>query len=160
RAVAKPEEARKAYLEGEWSAPTDPITVAPSTHFFVVGKRPESSAANVEVWKWIRGKWLKQSFEANVGDVIGGTKKMDPADAGIAETKETKEGGKDTKDTAKDTKPKKVDVDFSPGASVLDLRVEKVQYRTQTKGGFQWGPRDSLVLTYLDPVDGQVKERS
>src|SRR6185295_17362891 len=126
KAVAKADDARKAYLDGEWSAPTDPITVAPKTHFFVLGKRPESSAANIEVWLWRRGKWVKQSFEANVGDVIGGTKKMDATDVDVAA--DTKDG-KDAKDSSKDAKPKKVDVDFSTDAVVLDLRVEKVQHR-------------------------------
>jgi hypothetical protein len=155
--LAKPEEARKSTLEGEWSAPTDPITVAPATHFFVRGMKPDLSAALVEVWKWRRGNWTKQNFEVNVGDVIGSRKDMEPIEGEVvADTKD----GKESKSGS--SASKKVPVDFSTGAIVLDLRVAKKFPKriAGSKGGFQWADGESLVVTYLDPADGQVKERS
>lgn len=151
KSLARAEDAAKATLEGEWSSPTDPITVAPATHFFVRGMKPDSSAALVEVWKWRRGHWVKQNFEVNVGDVVGGIRKMDPVEGELAAGDE-KDGGR----------ARKVDVNFETGAIVLDLRIAKKFPRriAGSKGAFQWTEGESLVMTYLDPADGQVKERS
>src|SRR5262249_52371793 len=81
KSLANPEDASKAVLAGDWSEPTDPITAAPAIRFFVKCRKPDSAAALIEVWKWRRGDWLRQSFEAAVGDVIGAERKID-GDAG------------------------------------------------------------------------------
>lgn len=141
KAVKNPEDARKAVIEGEWSAPSDPVVVAPSTHFFVTSVKPGTEIAVVEVWKWRKGAWYKQNFEAAVGEMIGGEKevKVDDPDA---------RNGREL-------------IDFSTGAVILDLRVEEpIQMRLPSKGGgYNLVDRKSLVLVYLDPADGQVKER-
>ncbi|GMU84134.1 MAG: hypothetical protein AMXMBFR47_40040 [Planctomycetota bacterium] len=141
KALKNADDAKKAIVEGEWSAPSDPVIVAPSTHFFVTSLKPGTETAVVEVWKWRQGTWHKQNFEASVGEMIGGEKeiKVDDPDA---------KGGRAT-------------VDFTTGAVILDLRVEEpIQMRLPAKGGgYNLAERKSLVLVYLDPADGQVKER-
>lgn len=144
RLVKNPEYAREPVIAGDWSVASDPITVTPSTYFFVGGPKPGStSEAVVEVWKWLKGSWIKERFDVRVGDIIGGVKtvKTDELDAEL--------------------KPVRTEVDFSTGAVVLDLRVDDpVMQRIKGKGDFNYREAKSLVLVYLDPADGQVKERS
>ncbi len=144
RAVKNVEDAKKTLLAGEWSLPTGAVTVAPNTHVFVKGARTTKQAASVDVWKWLQGRWVRESFDVGVGDTIGGVKRI--------KTGDTDEDGKDVKE----------DVDFGTGAVVLDLRFDervKIRAAAGRKGEFTYREVTSLVLVYLDPADGQVKER-
>lgn len=139
-----PQGAKQSVLLGDWSVPSEPLTVTPSAYFFIKGPRNDREAANVDVWKWQQGTWLKETFEVAVGDVIGGPKK-------------TKTGDDD-----KDGKPIVKEIDFTTGAVVLDLRLnERVKQRTAKgkAGEFDYNERNSVVLVYLDPADGQIKEK-
>lgn len=144
KSLADVERARDVVIVGEWSLPGEPITVAPKTHFFVKNERfgAERPTASVDVFTWHGGDWLRQTFDVEVGDAIGG----------VASVRErTADGGS-----------QRVDVDFSTGAIVLDVRLnEKVWTRRATgKAEFTYSERESLVLVYLDPADGQVRERT
>ena len=146
KALKDPGQAKHTVLVGDWSLPSDSITVTPSTHFFVSSATPNKDAARVDVYKWRQGDWLKESFTVSVGDVIGGTAQVD---TGILDRKTLSEI--------------RADVDFNTGAVVLDLRFdEPVVTRDSAgkKGEFRLREKDSLVLVYLDPADGQVKERA
>ncbi|MFO0836994.1 MAG: hypothetical protein U1D55_00585 [Phycisphaerae bacterium] len=135
KALANPEDAKKSLLVGDWSPASDPITVRPSSYFFVTAPALNNQGVSVDVFKWRGGKWIKQRFSVNVGDVIGNTKKV-----------------------TIDKKPE--EVDFSTGAVVLDIRNENVKVRLPgQKGAFSYRDRPSLVVAYLDPADGQVRER-
>lgn len=138
--VKNPEDAKKAVVAGEWSAPSDPVTVTPSTYFFAKAAKPGGAGASVDIFKWRKGKWVKQSFDVAVGEVIGGTRKVTTED---------------------DIDNKKTEVDFTTGAVVLDIRPsEPVKVRVPGKNGaYTEREQTSLVLVYLDPADGQVKER-
>lgn len=144
--------ARQATIAGEWSYPSEPITVAPVTHFFVKGGIESQAAASVDVWKWRNGFWLKQVFDVAIGDVIGGERQ-------VALDFELDESGR----------PKRETVNFAvnqtgsaAGAVVLDVRFnESVPVRVEgAKGTFHYQDRASVTVTYLDPIDGQVKERT
>ncbi|MGE0480479.1 MAG: hypothetical protein AB7Q17_08400 [Phycisphaerae bacterium] len=142
RIVKNPESAKRTVLPGEWSAPSDPIEVRPSTYFFVRSTRADKQNATVEVWKWRDGNWLKESFDVAVGESIGGVKKvrLDESDA----------------------RSERVDVDFSTGAVVLDLRFDEeipIRRAMGKEGEFRYDDRQTAVLVYLDPADGQVKQR-
>lgn len=145
RAVKNPDDAKKTTIAGQWSFPSEPITVTPSTYFFVSGARPADHTASVEVWKWLSGRWIKQRFDVTIGDVIGGLVRA-------VRTGELDESGNE----------KKVDVDFTTGAVVLDLRFdEPIKERwPQPEGKFSYRKKTSTVLVYLDPADGQVKQRA
>jgi len=139
-----PSQADQTLLASEWSLPTAPLTVAPKRHFFVRSPVFGEPAASVDVFTWYKGNWLKEDFKVRVGDVIGNAL-------------EVKTGELD-----KDDKPKKERVDFSTDALVLDLRVDEpvLLRRAAGKAGeFSYREAKSLVLVYLDPADGQVKER-
>lgn len=141
KAVRDADDARRAIVEGDWSAPSAPIVAAPSSRFFVTGLKPDGTAAVVEVWKWRKGVWHKQYFDAPVGETIGG-----PREVAVDDLDAT--GGK-------------VMVDFSTGALVLDLRSEEaVSHGGATaRGGSEPAAGKSIVLVYADGADGQVKER-
>lgn len=144
KALKDPEQAKQTVLVGEWSLPSEPVTVAPKMHFFVRGPRFGRPAASVDVFTWHNGNWLKESFDVEVGDVIGGVK-------------ETKTGELDD-----NGRPERKPVDFTTGAVVLDLRTDEtiLQRRlTGKQGDFAYSDRPSLVLVYLDPADKQVKQR-
>lgn len=144
RSLKNKDDAKQPVIVGEWSVDSQPVTVTPSTHFFVSGAKPGADdEAMVEVWKWRKGSWIKDRFDVQVGDVIGEEKLVK------------------TDDLDEDLKPVKAPVNFATGAVVLDLRVdEPVQQRIQGKGDFSYRDQESLVVVYLDPADGQVKERS
>ena len=146
KALKDPGQARHTVLVGDWSLPSDSITVTPSTYFFVSSATPNKHAARVDVYKWRQGDWLKEPFVVSVGDVIGGTAQVE---TGILDRKTLNEI--------------RADVDFSTGAVILDLRFDEPVISRDSagkKGEFRLREKDSLVLVYLDPADGQVKERA
>lgn len=136
RALKNPDEAKFAVIQGDWSLPSAPITVTPVTHYFVASSGLNSSGlARVDVFKWQKGDWLKESFEVGVGDTIGAPRRVGAPINGT--------------------------VDFSTGATVLDIReVPDLPQRRLTgkKGEFEYGSSGTVVIVYLDPVDGRVKQ--
>ena len=104
--LADPTAARNAVIAGAWSRPSETAQAAPRTHFFLLGRGVQRDTASVEVWRWLRGHWLRKTFTAAVGDVIGGMAKVK------------------TGDTATANRPIREPVDFSTGVALLDLREE------------------------------------
>lgn len=145
KALANPADAKKTVILGEWSLPSEAITVTPSTYFFVAGPAAgKPSAASVEVWKWRQGMWLKHRMDVEVGDTIG-------------ESRKVRIPGEFNPDTGQEIT---AEVGFHTGAVVLDIRSEPVKVRLPGRGGqFRHNDTRSIVLTYLDPADGQAKER-
>ncbi len=138
-----PADANKTVLVGDWSEPSDPILVYPRTHFFVRSRAfGDEPAVSCEVFTWHSGRWLRETFSARVGDIIGETKDV-------------------RLDDGPDGRPVRETVDFSTGAVVLDLRFDEpmVLRRSQGKGEFAYAESKSIRVVYLDPSDGQVKER-
>ncbi|MDX2197393.1 MAG: hypothetical protein SF069_00305 [Phycisphaerae bacterium] len=132
RDLKDPEGAKLAILPGEWSLPTQPVTVRASVAYFLANASGTSGAARVDVFKWRAGTWLKSSFEVATGDVIGGPKKV----------------GDET-------------IDFSTGAVVLDIAEAPdfaARNRKTKDGQFEYRKSPNLVLTYLDPLDGRIKQ--
>lgn len=136
RSVKNPDDAKTSTIASKWSEPTDPVTVAPTAYFFVRGgKGPAGNVASIEVWKWHEGEWLHDTFDVAAGDNVGGPKK---------------------------DKSKK-EIDYSTGMVVIDVRKEMVKPRKAGKedAGFSYSPEvEAIVVSYVDPVDGQVKERN
>lgn len=142
-ALRDPAQAEKSVLVGEWSEPGDPVAVDPKSLFFVKSKGPGADpAASVDVFAWYAGNWFRESFTVGVGDAIG-------------EPKEIKVGDGD------DGKPQRDTVDFATRAVVLDIRPEESVWtrRSTGKGEFAYSDQKGVVVVYLDPVDGQVKQR-
>jgi hypothetical protein len=141
-ALEDPSQAARTVLVGEWSLPSDPITVAPKRHFFVTGQNyGDTPVAQVDVFAWYAGRWYRQRFDVREGDAIGELREIRVA-PGLGSTRRTA-------------------IDFATGAIVLDLRTgEPVWYRRDLENGeFAYSQDKSVVLVYLDPADQQVKER-
>ncbi len=148
RPLRDPAGAAVAVLVGDWSLPTEPVTVAPSTHFFLSSGRTDKSGARVEVFKWREGTYVRRSFDVGVGDVIGGVVK-------IKKEGEAERAEGERKSAAYE------DVDFSTGAVVLDLRFdEPVEIRQPgPRGEFTYRSKPQLIMVYLEAADGQIKQR-
>jgi hypothetical protein len=132
KAVKDPEDAKKTVLRGEWSLPSAPIAVAPTTHFFVSNANVNDGQARVDVFRWQNGSWKHASFDVGVGETIGGIRR----------------DGDGT-------------IDFSTGALVLDIQpiAEAPQRVRQGKQSqFIYLNRPSVLLTYLDPADTRVRQ--
>lgn len=151
KSLKDPAGARQAVLHGEWSEWSEPVMITPQTYFYVNSLKPGTDKVLVEVWKWVKGKWIKRNFEVGVGEIIGGDVTLKPEERG-----EEPASDGDKKTTAK-AEPD----DFSTKAVVMDIRVEQpIKVRqNRGKGQFEYRDQKSLVLVYLDPADGQVKER-
>lgn len=142
--LANDEDAEKTVVIGEWSLASDPITVAPKTHFFVRGRHfGDVPAADVDVFTWHAGEWYKESFSVRVGDIIGDVREV--------KTWEEDEDGKSIRRA----------IDFSTGAVVLDLHIDEPIWfrRAYDNGEFNYSETRSVALVYVDAADGQVKRR-
>jgi hypothetical protein len=142
-AVEEAADAARAVLVGVWSQPSEPVEAAPRTHFFVLGPSVGKRAANVEVWRWRRGEWLRKLFTVAIGDVIGGVRTV-PLGEGD-------ESGR----------PVREEVDFDTGVVLLDLfeedRAQRVAH--EETGRFAWRTESALVAVCVHSADGRVEER-
>lgn len=143
RAMKDSEQAKQVVVTGDWSVPSEPITVRPSSYYFLSsGQEPD--VASFDVWKWRKGRWHRQRFDVKPGNVIGETRKI--------KTGEYNEKGEEIE----------TEVDFGTGAVLMDIRFDApLKARWPMKDGeFNYRDVTSIIITYLDPADGQVKERS
>lgn len=124
RLLTDPAGGKQSVLRGQWSLPSDPVTVEPNYYFYVQGKFDTDEVASVDIYKSINGEWKKLRMDVKAGDMIGEIRRGE---------------------------------DFTTNALVLDLDRRNVPVATGRSDGFT--ERDALVMTYLDPFDGQVKQR-
>ncbi len=142
KALKDTEDARKLLVDGEWSLPSEPVTVPPLTHFFLAAENSSKGTARFDVWKWYEGRWIKESFDVAVGEVIGGVKKV--------KTGETDSNGREVR----------TDLDFTTGAILLDVRFdENIDTRSDQKEGYRVRTQTTSVAVCLNPADGRVIER-
>ena len=70
-----PADAEKILVVSDWSDTSADVTVKPDSAFFLT-----SAAANndvrAEVFKWVEGEWVKQTFTLEVGKPIGALKRV------------------------------------------------------------------------------------
>ncbi len=55
----KPEDAATVILASEWSDPSDPVWIEPSTKFFVTSDNKKDEEIGVEFFQWFGGVWVK-----------------------------------------------------------------------------------------------------
>jgi hypothetical protein len=136
-------DAGRAVIVGPWSQPSEPVTAAPRTHYFVLGPSVNEEAANVEVWKWHRGRWLRKLFTVAVGEAIGGVRRVT--------LPERDESGRVIRE----------EVDFDTGVVVLGLSEANVAKRIadEETGRFAWAGASTLMAVCSDAVDGHVEQR-
>ena len=134
--LKNPKDADIVLLESEWSPPSDDIAIPYDTEFFLVGKKERDGTVKVDVFKWHEGAWMKSSFQATVGDPIGG------------------------KEFVKHGKGPKIRVDFSTGATVVDLDFNHpYRARKERRGVVTIAePKPTVAMVYLDSA-GELHER-
>ncbi len=134
--LANPADAEKVVLATDWSDPTEPVTIKLDTEFFLASVSGERVRA--DVFKWVEGNWVKQTFDVAPGEPIGGIKRIPlPSDQTVREL-----------------------VDFNTGAIVLEVDLQRT-YRPSKTGPDGWsvGPsRPTVAVIYVDAT-GEVRER-
>lgn len=134
--LANPADAEKVVLTTDWSDPTEPVTIKLDTEFFLASVSGERVRA--DVFKWVEGSWVKQTFDVEPGEPIGGIKRITlPGDQAIKEL-----------------------VDFNTGAVVLEVDLQRA-YRPARTGSDGWSvglPKSTVAVVYVDAA-GEVRER-
>ncbi len=134
--LANPEDAEKVVLATDWSDPTEPVTIKLDTEFFLASASGERVRA--DVFKWVEGNWIRQTFDVEAGEPIGGIKRVSlPGDPPVKEL-----------------------VDFNTGAVVLEVDLLR-SFRPPKVGTDGWSagpPRTTVAVTYVD-AGGEVRER-
>lgn len=132
--LKNPQDGAKVALVGEWSAPSDPITLANSRHFFFVSSQPDRETATVDVFRFQQGRWYKDTVRnLAVGDMIGESK--------------TLAGGQ-------------VTVDYCTGYVVVDIGTDPAAVIGSDNKGAKIGVRrsSSPVLVSMD-AEGEIEQR-
>ncbi len=138
-------DAVKIQLVGRWSDPSEPIEIEDDTYFYLASGNSATKEARVDVYKWFLAQWHKQQYRVEVGEPIGGTKRvriMQP-------------------DGMPSERP--IEVDFRTGAVVVDLDFDRdaTVMAPAAGGAGQFELKTSpgaLAMVYLDS-DGSLAER-
>ncbi len=142
----KPELAKTALIAGEWSEPSDPVHIEPSSKFFVTSDNQKDEEASLEFYQWFGGVWVKPTrrMKATIGEPISDRQRV-PAPA------------IDNPDTVDNP-----EVDFVADATVVDFDFDRsVRERKPgaTPNGVKFGsPSPSCSMVYVD-AEGKLHER-
>ncbi len=131
-----PQAGAQVAMVGEWSEPSEPITIADSRYFFFVGSQADKRVASVDVFRFQQGRWFKDTLRnLSIGDAIG-------------EVRPTS------------TPSGRVDVDYRTGIVVVDIGTDpSVAYGTDTKGSsLRMRQSSSPMLVSMD-TDGTIRQR-
>jgi hypothetical protein len=133
-----PTDAEQVVVASEWSEPTDEVIIPKDAEFFVTSAN--KGVVKAEIYKWVEGDWVKQSFELNVGLPISGRKRMrlpSQPDRGTQR------------------------VEFDTGATVLEIDLQRPyeDVNRTSDGGFQVkAAATTAAVVYVD-AEGQLRER-
>ncbi len=128
----EPQDAAKVELVGEWSDPSEPVTIDRDTIFFVRSGNAKKNECKVDLFKWVAGEWIQKQFTLTVGEPIGD----------IVTRIKTHRGQDDQ-------------VDFSTGATVVDIIFDKQYW----KKGRRRQSTKTTALVYVD-ASGHVFEQT
>ncbi len=134
--LKNPQDGTKVALVGEWSATSDPVTMADSRHFFFTSGQPENQTATVEVFRFQQGRWFKDTIRnLTVGDAIGDLKQVNTP------------GGR-------------LDVDYRTGCMVVDIGTDLAATVGSDNKGAKISVRrtPSPALVSMD-ADGVIEQR-
>lgn len=80
KALKNPEDARRPFIRGEWSPPSDAIYIEPDTQFFVRSTTKDRGEASIDMYKWVEGVWVKATAKVGYGDIVSCESRVDVAD--------------------------------------------------------------------------------
>jgi len=141
---AQPGDAAKLLVPGEWSDPSDPITVPPAVEFFVTADDEKREEAGIEVFQWYDGVWVKDRIKFTIGDSL------------VGESRQKVPSIEDPK------VPDNALVKFDGNAEIVAIDF-KYPYRDRKRGstreGFKIGsPTEACVAAFVDET-GRLSER-
>ena len=138
----EPTDALKAFVRGEWSPPSDQITVEPSVEYFVTRADERKAVANVEVFQWFYGVWVSHGFKVGVGQAVAGDARAEIPDF---------------EDPTQAFKPV---IPFAAGATVVDIDFDRERReRRKERGGIRiMAPERTTAVVFVD-ADGGLHER-
>ncbi len=127
------QDAARVELVGDWSEPSEPVTIDRDTIFFVRSGNARKNNCKIDLFKWVAGKWIQKSFTVEPGSPIG--------DA----------------NTRIDTHRAEDDiVDFTTGATVVDIVFDKPYWK---KGRRSRQLTKTTALVYVD-ASGHLVEQT
>jgi len=138
-----PNDATRPVLYGDWSESSQAVAIDEDMYFYLIGEKPSSELARVDVFKWYLGKWLKASFDVAAGQEIGGKQNVvvDVTSGGTAYSDE---------------------VDFSTGMVAVDIGLKVPFERLAGEADGKYRLSDHVVsttnLTYTD-IDHRLMVR-
>ncbi len=104
-----PEDAKRIYVAGAWSEPSDPVPVMRDVEYYVVSQDARDGQVGVRINRWYEGVWVEsRKFQLSVGDSVSGHVRAEVPDL---------------------EDPKKADralVYFDGGAVIMDLDFDRM----------------------------------
>jgi len=134
--MKNPEDAKKIFITGEWSEPSDPVYIEPPTQLYARYSNKKKVEVAVDIFKWFNGFWVKGNFKLGVGDIVG-TEQHQPIEG------------------------EKPSVDFSTQQMVLDIDFDRPwrQRKKVGRSGFRFAnPEPATSMTIMDDK-GNLSER-
>ncbi|NOX60218.1 MAG: hypothetical protein GXP29_15345 [Planctomycetes bacterium] len=128
-------DAAEVEIVGPWSDPSEPVSIDRDTIFFVKSGRKKKQECTVELYKWVAGEWIGKSFKLTAGAPVG------------------EEGQR-----VKTHRSKSDTVDFSTGASVVDINFSRSYWPRDKRNGRSKKATTTISLVYVD-ASGQLHEQ-
>lgn len=142
----KPENAAVVLVAGEWSDPTDPVTIEPSVEYYVTGEDPKDKEISVDYFRWYLGVWVKPERRMKCG--IGQT---------LSDRQRIKVPGIDDPNAVETA-----EVEFTADAVVIDVDLDRpIRERKagSTPKGVRFGAPANGTAAVLVDSQGHLTER-
>lgn len=112
-------DAWKVELPGQWSEPSNPVTIDPIVRFYFIGKGI-GDKANFRLFRWIHGTWQElRSVAFDVGEEIAAERPL-PIEIPVGKGQRVRPPGN-------------IRIDFDPGATVVDVMGTQMVYQGVTR---------------------------
>ncbi len=139
QSLKNPDDAKVAFVTGDWSEPSDPIYIEPDTQYFARSTSKDKDAEHVtfEMYKWYDGLWVKGTFKLGIGDLVGGESRVQ---------------------ITEDDKPS---IPFDAGALVLDVNFDRPWCGRGKSGkeGIRYAETKAAESIVLVDAAGNISER-
>lgn len=142
-----PRDSTVVLLRGEWSPPTQPVTIPPLTQFFVTTANASRGSVSVEVFRWFGGWWVKPKSSSRIEKKIGEWIRT--------------EARAQVEDPSKPGETAEPLVTFDAGRMIADIDFDwPIRERQRAgRGGVKFGPTRPTVAILLVNDQGELEER-
>ncbi|MCG3138293.1 MAG: hypothetical protein HJJLKODD_02155 [Phycisphaerae bacterium] len=135
--LKNPQDATVVILEGEWSEPSEPVRFPPMQLVYATSARVDKNEARFDIYKWLKGEWVKSNFTTAIGEEIGEIRKVP----------HSQQKGN-------------MEVDFSTDLVLVDINPTRafVPVRYDRAGTPQVGEQEETVSAICTTPTGMLKE--